>query len=272
VDWANSVRFVADVARRFGPEDVVIFEQKASIHLLSLPLWAVHGVNVIELARFNPDPDRLRHLIRVWQGRYRNVYFVKTYRTDLCGIFLQRVEDYGFGTFEWERTLDRVPRRPEARALHFTLYRAVPPEQLQVPPLREVDVGGSDDFQVSGFHDKEGDERISYRWTGACASVYLPGAQPGARLTLRASVGQRPDAPGVRVSLSGLPLGSFETGSDWREATFLLPDPLPPGPPLLRLDVPGWRPANVNPGDTDTRELGVMVDRIRLVDAPARAR
>ena len=43
VDWKGSVNFVADVARRFGPKDVVIFEQKESLHLLSLPLWAVHG-------------------------------------------------------------------------------------------------------------------------------------------------------------------------------------------------------------------------------------
>jgi len=60
VDWRGAVRFVADVARRFGPEDVVVFEQPKSVHLLSLPLWAAHGVNVLELARFNPDPDRLR--------------------------------------------------------------------------------------------------------------------------------------------------------------------------------------------------------------------
>jgi len=33
-DWRNSVRFVDDMARRFGPQDVVIFEQKGSVHLL----------------------------------------------------------------------------------------------------------------------------------------------------------------------------------------------------------------------------------------------
>ncbi|HET8647867.1 MAG TPA: glycosyltransferase family 39 protein, partial [Vicinamibacteria bacterium] len=75
-DWGGAVRFVHDVARRFGPEDVLVFEQPKSIHLLSLPLWAVHGVNALELARFDPDPERVNHLIRAWRARWRNVYFV----------------------------------------------------------------------------------------------------------------------------------------------------------------------------------------------------
>lgn len=266
-DWNNAVRFVADVSRRFTPEDVVIFEQPRSIHLLSLPLWAVHGVNVLQLARFDPDPERLRHLFRAWKGRYRNIYFVHTYRTDLCGVFLQRVEDHGFGTQEWERTYDRPPRRPEARALSFRVSRVVPPEELQVPALPEVDVGGSDDFQVSGFFDKEGGGEHSFRWTGACASVYLPGARPGATLVLTAAVGERPAALPAQVtaSLSGMALGGFTVGADWAEHRLTLPDPLPPGPPVLRLDVPPFRPINVLPSSRDPRDLGVMLDRIRIL-------
>jgi hypothetical protein len=37
-------------------------------------------------------------------------------------------------------------------------------------------------------------------------------------------------------------------------------DPLP----LLRLDVEGWRPANTERGSDDVRDLGVMVDRVRI--------
>jgi len=172
VDWKGSVGFVADVARRFGPDDVVIFEQKESIHLLSLPLWAVHGVNVLELGRFRPDPDRLQHLISSWRGRYRNIYFVHTWREPVCGVFLQNVEGspYRFGTHEWERAYNRPPRGPEPRGLEFTISRVVQPEELQVPALPEVDIGGSDDFLVSGFFQKERDaDGRTYRWTGPCA-------------------------------------------------------------------------------------------------------
>jgi hypothetical protein len=265
-DWQNSVRFVSDVARRFGPDDVVIFEQRESVHLLSLPLWAVHGVNALELARFNPDPERLRHLVAAWRGRYRNIYFVHTWRTRLCELFLQHVEDYAFGTYEWERAYGRPPSGPEFRALRFTVSRVVPPEELRVPPLPEVDIGGSDDFQVSGFYDKEGFGDRTYRWTGACASVYFPGVVGGATLVVTAGTGRRPPEPAalVRASLSGLPLGSFTATSDWREYSLALPEALPPGPPVLRLEVPAWRPANVDPTSNDVRDLGVMVDRVRV--------
>jgi dolichyl-phosphate-mannose-protein mannosyltransferase len=265
-DWRNSVRFVDDMARRFGPQDVVVFEQKGSVHLLSLPLWAVYGVNALELARWDPDPVRLRHLIDAWRGRYRNTYFVHTYRTNVCGLFLQHVEDMSFGTYEWERAYGRKPRGPEPRELHFRISRVVPPQDLQVPALREIDIGGSDDVQVSGFYDKEGGGEHTFRWTGRCASVYLPGARGGDEVALTTATGRRPATVPVPISVSmgGVPVGRFEAGREWAEHTLRLPDPLPSGPPVLRLDVPTFRPANAWPGDPDARDLGVMVDRIRL--------
>jgi hypothetical protein len=278
VDWRNSVRFVADVARRFGPDDVVVFEQKASIHLLSLPLWAVHGVNVLELARFNPDPERVNHLIRAWRARYHNVYFVYTYRTDLCGVFLQRVEDKTFGTEEWERAYGRPPAGPSPRSFRFTIARAVLPEELQVPALDVVDIGGSDDFQVSGFYDKEGGR---YRWTGRCGSVYLPAAADATAVEITLSAGpERPaslPAPVVVASLAGITLGEFAPGPGWTTVTFPLPRGRTDAPPVLRLDVVDaerrraltWRPVEVLPGSTDTRDLGVMVDRVRVLRSTA---
>ena len=207
-------------------------------------------------------------MIQAWRGRYRNIYFVATYRTNLCGLFLQRVQDYFFPTVEWERAYGRPPRQPEGRALRFTVSRVVPPEELQVPPLPEIDIGGSDDFQVSGFFDKEGDGDLTYRWTGSCASVYLPGAKAGATVVVRATAGRRPPsarAPLVTASLSGEALGSFLAGDDWGDHALRLPKPLPAGPPVLRFDVPAWRPVNFLEGSSDVRDLGVMVDRIRVV-------
>jgi hypothetical protein len=265
-DWRNSVRFVDDLARRFGPRDVVIFEQPRSVHLFSLPLWAVYGVNALELARYDPDPVRLQHLIDAWHGQYRNIYFVHTYSTNLCGLFLQDVEDLSFGTYEWERAYAKKPAGPEPRAFYFRISRVMPPEDLQVPALRELDLGGSDDVQVSGFYDKEGGGEHTFRWTGRCASVYLPGAHGGDELVVTAATGRRP-LPGplpVSVSIGGVPVGRFEAGRDFAEHALRLPDPLPAGPAVVRLDVPTFRPANEWPGDADTRDLGVMVDRIRL--------
>jgi hypothetical protein len=268
-EWPGAVRFVDDVARRFGPEDVVIFEQPRSIHLLSLPLWAVHGVNAIELARFNPDPDRLQHLVRAWRGAYRNIYFVHTYSTDLCGLFLERVEEHSFGSFEFERAYGRPPRGPEFKSLRFTISRVVLPEELQVPALPEVDVGGSDDVQVSGFHDKEGGADHTYRWSGSCASIYLPAARPGSTVVVTASAGRRPPwkPATVRARLGRTSIGAFTAGPGWQDFRLAVPPDADAHPPVLRLDVEGWRPANTERGSDDVRDLGVMVDRVR-VEAP----
>lgn len=267
-EWANAVRFVADVARRFSREDVVVFEQPRSIHLLSLPLWAVHGLHVLELARFDPDPERLAHLVDAWRGTYRNIYFVHTYRTDLCGTFLERVEDHAFGTFEWERSYGRPPAGPVFQSLRFTVSRVVPPQDLHVPPLPEVDLGGSDDVQVSGFFGKEGGGARTYRWTGRCGSLYVPGARGARSITLTTAYGRRPDAPPVVVSLAGLEVGRFTPGPEWSDVTFPLPA-LPEGrPPVLRLDVRPFRPADVDGTSQDVRDLGVMVDRVRFASGP----
>jgi hypothetical protein len=67
----------------------------------------------------------------------------------------------------------------------------------------------------------------------------------------------------VRASFGGVPLGTFTVGADWAEHALRLPDPLPE-PRVLRLDVPGWRPANVFKESRDVRDLGVMLDRVRV--------
>jgi hypothetical protein len=63
-----------------------------------------------------------------------------------------------------------------------------------------------------------------------------------------------------------VPLGTFEAGAAWTEHALRLPDPLPPGPPVLRIDVPAWRPTHTDPAATDERDLGVMVDRLTIRD------
>jgi hypothetical protein len=84
---------------------------------------------------------------------------------------------------------------------------------------------------------------------------------------LTLSAGRRPSSKPatVGVRLGRTPLGSLAVGPDWEEHRLAVPagpaDPLP----VLRLDVPGWRPANTESGSDDVRDLGVMVDRVRIV-------
>lgn len=275
VDWKGSVRFVADVARRFGPQDVVLFEQPKNIHLLSLPLWGLYGANALEFRRFNPDPERLSHLITEWRKTYRNIYFVTSFRTDVCGLFLERTQNFRFTSSEFEWTYDRVPREPEPRVVEFFLSRVIEPETLRVTTEPVIDIGGSGDLQTSGFFEAEATGDRTYRWTGGCldergnatGSVYVPAASAGASLKIRATAHLRPEnakPARVRAFFDEVPVGEFTADGSWRDFEITLPDPLPRGAKILRLEVPAWRPTNTNPLATDSRDLGVMVDLIEV--------
>ena len=272
VDWQGMVRFAADQASLFGPNSVVIFEQPASIHLLSLPLWSLHGTPILELARWDPDPTLLEHAVRTWRQSGREVYFVYTYRAErgLCGLFLQHLRDVVFGTKEWERSYVGPPTHAEPRAFRFKVARVVLPEEVRIPPLPELDVGGSDEFQISGFSGREGAGERTYRWTGPCATLLLPTLPKARAVVFVASVGQRPTPVRVEVSLDGMRVGSFVAGSDWTTQRLTLPSPRP-ATNLLRLSVSTWRPENVSPGSEDGRDLGVMIDRVWVEPAQSGA-
>jgi hypothetical protein len=275
VDWKGSVKFVSDVARRFGPKDVVLFEQPKSIHLLSLPLWGLYGANALEFRRFNPEPSKLRHLIAAWRPVYRNIYLVTSFRTDVCGLFLERAQTFRFASEEFEWTYDRVPRKPEARIVEFFLSRVVEPQSLRVSTEPIVDIGGAGDPQTSGFFESEATGEQTYRWTGGCldergnatGTIYLPAATSGARVTIRATAHLRPASAKpahVIAYFNDVPVGEFTADGSWRDFSVTLPTPLPEGARILRLEVPAWRPSNTDPLATDTRDLGIMVDRVEV--------
>ena len=276
VDWKGSVAFVADVARRFGSRDVVLFEQPKNIHLLSLPLWGLYGANALEFRRFNPDPERLAHLIAAWRPMYRNIYFVTSFRTDVCGLFLERTQTFRFASSEFEWTYDRVPNKPEPRGVEFVLSRVIEPQTLRITTEPLIDVGGSGDLQTSGFFDREATGDRTYRWTGGCldeqgnatGSIYVPSAAAGAHLRITATAHLRParaKPARVKAFFNQVLVGEFTADEVWRDFEVALPTPLPPGSKILRLDVPAWRPTNTDPLATDSRDLGIMVDRVEVL-------
>ncbi len=139
-----------------------------------------------------------------------------------------------------------------------------------------IDIGGHGDLQKSGFFEKEATGDLTYRWTGGCldergnatGSIYIPAAAAGAMLRIRATAHGRPETarpPRVRVLFSEVELGDFTADGTWRDFEIALPDPLPKGSKILRLEVPAWRPSNTDKLATDTRDLGIMVDLVEVL-------
>ena len=138
----------------------------------------------------------------------------------------------------------------------------------------ELDVGINDDLFVRRFHAKEaGPGGVTFRWTSNLSYVSVLGTRPDQQLlTLSMAAGGRPAAAGpaeVEVSLNGRPLGTVTVQGAFTPYRFAIPSDLAAAiaesddAAQLQLVTRVWKPAAVL-GGNDSRELGVMVDRIEI--------
>jgi 4-amino-4-deoxy-L-arabinose transferase-like glycosyltransferase len=142
---------------------------------------------------------------------------------------------------------------------------------LPDPPGPHLDVGGDLDFgAVDGFYGSEqasaGSGALTFRWTGAAATVRLTPAAPWRELVVRWSgarpAGLAPAQARVTLRAGGQAVSRAVTlpaADTWEETVF----PAPPGaggaPVALSLNVNAFVP-----GGYDPRALGVRVDAVTL--------
>ena len=154
----------------------------------------------------------------------------------------------------------------------FSVIRLVP--FIRPPARARVDVGVADELAVAGFHTRERNVELRFRWTTGRSSIRLrlPADRPSA-LTLWMGNGGRPAGVSparVAVFAGNRPAGSVVVASSDIRAYEL---PLPPeavdeaaggdGFLVIRLETPTWNPHDAL-GTTDDRNLGVMVTRVEL--------
>lgn len=273
-EFRGSLAFEQELARYFGDDDMVIFPAQEGLHLLELPLAELERRNVLEFYTLKPDRHLLEKLLASWKGVYRDVYFVTNYKISLSGLFTRHVQDFVFPTEKYEYAYTHPPRGPEPLSFSFTLSKAVDLDDLagRVPKLPDLDVGGSDDLQISWFHEKEREEDgTTFRWSERVSSVFLPAVGAGTRkLRLRLAGPKEEEAPlhPIQLQLDGEPLStilptrSYETYeveippelAHRKEATYA----------ILTLATEPWRPQNVLPDSPDIRDLGFRLDSIEV--------
>jgi len=148
------------------------------------------------------------------------------------------------------------------------------PEYLLVPsaPAFEIDVGGDADwaFAETGFYGAErhlGTETV--RWTSGLSRLVVPlfsGMETGGEVRFRA-FNLAPPAAGpisVTVRLAGRVLGTVSPPPGEGVYRFpFSPDGFFPRLAVLEFESSTWRPSDFG-GGADDRELGVMLDWIRL--------
>jgi hypothetical protein len=275
VEFQGLVDHLDDLAKRFSDRDLVIVESRGSsdVHVMGIPLAYVHGRRVLVLESEVPDKPTFEMFLADAVKRYDRVFFLGGGGTDLLspGIratpvtYVQR-EAPSFVVSPWNAF--RAGVRPYK--FHYSLYR------LESAPTTEtgfsLDVGFEDDLQVVRFSDKEVTEGRSFRWTGDQSFVAVRGLTGREReIALVMHDGGRPAAAPpatLEVLLADVSLGRLTVTSGFREYRLAIPAEALQGAMAaagrqLRLLATVWRPSEFS-SSTDTRELGVMVDRVEI--------
>jgi hypothetical protein len=276
VEFKGLVAHLDELARRFTDRDLVIVESRGSsdVHVMAIPLAYIHGRRVLVLENELPDKTLFEAFLKDAATRYDRVFFLGGGGTDLVSpniratavthvqrsapSFIQsHWNDYRGGVREYK--------------VDYTLYRL---EAAPTPAAGfALDVGFEDDLQVVRFGGKEMTEGRTFRWTSRQSYIAVRGLTGKEReIAFVMQDGGRPaSAPPADVEVfvtDAFSLGTFTVKGGFTEYRLPIPpDALKaamaaPGR-QLRLVVTAWRPSEFS-NSTDTRELGVMVDRVEI--------
>ena len=151
-------------------------------------------------------------------------------------------------------------------------WRGNPWNSFAPTPANTVDVGtGRDTAYIRGFHRPEqAPGGLNYRWSEGRSTLRLPvppgGPYRSITLRLAAPALGGAGAMPVAVSVAGGAPATFSVSPAWQDYTLPLPrDTGQPGSTIyVQMTGPTRSPAELQPGSTDTRQLGVGLDRVAL--------
>ena len=275
VEYAGLIPRLQALNAHLRDNDLVIVESRqiSDMHTLALPLSYIYARNVLVFWRRSPHKETFREFLSWAKGRYGRVVFIGGSGSGLPSrsmtavpLLLERFE-----VPEYESAFRAYPREVRQKAFEFGLYELLP--RLHSEP--EIDIGADDELYARQFYAQETvtGREVTFRWSQGDSSVLLPAVDDQTRaVTLWLNVGGRPPnaaAARVDVYVNQHLLGTAVPTNSFEPFTF----ELPPGvvteieaseeAPVLRLDTPTWNP-QATLGSNDTRDLGVMVDRITL--------
>ena len=276
VEYAGATRAVARMAAHTAPDDLVIFESRVSdVHVFAVPLAYLHDRHVLVLHNGAPDRRQLEAFLAHARGRYARVLFVASAGTDLLSrrvsaspVAFEPVKLPEYETTDWTR----IPSGPREKDLGYNVYQLL----LDAPAATgfSLDLGTMDDLYLQAFHAREMTEDRTFRWTNPISIVSVMGLSGAERsVTFVMSDGGRPAGTppaSVDVQFDDVVIGRIQVAPGVRTYTLPLPADIvaraaqSADPVHLRLTSSVWSPSLVTPGNTDTRELGVMIDRIEI--------
>ena len=276
VEYKGAIAQVDKLAAHFTNRDLIIFESRnaADYHVLALPLAYEHGLQTLVLESPVPDRRQLEHFLADALTKYERVFFVGGGGTDLLSrritatpVAFTPLDVPEFETTDWKM----LPKEIRKKDLGYSIY------QLNLGSRTtagfSLDVGYFDDLNVVRFFARQIMDGRSYRWTGRLSFVSITGLTGQEReIELVLHDGGRPKTASpatLDVFFGETPLGRISVGSGFQSYRLAIPAEAiraaaqSDDPVQLRLSASTWVPRDFL-GGSDTRELGVMVDRITV--------
>lgn len=277
VEYAGIIPRLESIAAQIGDRDLLIVESRnaSDSHVLAVPLAYIYDRHVLMLNSPRPDKAALAAYLDWARTRYDRVLFLGGGGTDLLSPAwsARPVASERFAVPEYDAPVDAYPRFSRSKEFDYSLYALLPPDPADATKPFDLDVGVSDDLHVLRFHAKEAADGRSMRWSRDRSLVTVTGIAAASReIVIAMNDGGRPPAvppADVTIALAGEPLGTVRVTTGFSDYTVAIPPPLAArlaaagGTAELRLTTTVWKPAEVL-GTSDDRELGVMVDRIRV--------
>ncbi len=277
VEYAGVIPQLEAMDAEFGDDDLVLIEARAAsdMHTLAVPLAYVYARQVLLMRGRNPDPELFAEFLTWARGRYRRLLFVGGggSRVLSSAIDAIAVASTQFRVPEFERSYPETPQRARLKQFDFGIYELVPRGPTTKP--FDLDIGGTDDLHVVGFHGKErrGDGTVNFRWSRPTSLVLVPGLAPDmSRLTVWLSAGGRPaglSPPTVDILLADRRLGTATVTEDVLPYEFTIDEDhaaeIIGRDEVIQVSITSdtWNPSETM-GAEDARELGVIVDRLRI--------
>jgi hypothetical protein len=276
VEYAGAIPAIESLASRFTDRDLLIVEARnaSDTHVLATPLAYIYAKPVLLLTTVRPDPTLMADFLAWAWHTYERVYFVADGGTALASDAVTARPDglQRFEVPEYESLRNAYPTHVRMKKFSLSLFQLTPGQAGS--PVTDIDVGGQDDVWVLRIFAKQTDGDVTYRWTRNISYVTMVNVPAGSRhLTLWMSTGGRPAAAGearVRVLLGDRAIGDIAVRpGGFAPYALEVPDGAadaaagPHGTLTLRLESTVWSPLKTL-GVPDDRELGVMLDRVRI--------
>ncbi|GEM_PF-1709779 len=281
VEYQGSLDQLALLAAQFEPEALILFDNGDPSQHVTQPLAYLFHRQVFVLQRERPDTTFLRRLLEATDAEGKPMYLALS-----SGVLEWHPPDIRFeslGDFTLqvpiaERSTQHVPRQVVPLSYRLDLYRIIPsqttPGEVSPPPATSVEMGpGEYPYLRGGFYGWETmPEGATFRWTNGLGRIVLSRPSMGdLNLNLSVASGRPSLAQPAQLSVwvNGVSVGERTLAQGYTFETWSLTVPEDDLPATSEVEIElrsdTWVPQAIGYSE-DSRELGVMVDRVEIGD------